>query len=106
MTVIVQLGELGIRSAVSVPPSTFLASTHFTNDLLDATFQPHCSRPVPRLNEAQSLCICRQHWKKSIGDCVSTSFTEQHSLDEAENDEKCSRFPAVFTRESGAWLRA
>ena len=56
VTLPVKLGGLGIRSAVSVAPSAFLASTYFTADLVDAILPAHFrSHPVPHLNEAQSL---------------------------------------------------
>ena len=60
-TLLVKLGELGIRSAVSVAPTIFLASTHFTADLVDAILPVHIrSHPAPHLNEAQSLWLAGQ----------------------------------------------
>ena len=111
----VKLGGLGIRSAVSVAPSAFLASTHSTAELVDAILPPRFrSHPAPHLDEAQSrwsagqdcqppkgIAACRQKsW-----DYARTSLTAQRLLDEAENDEERSRLLAVSTRESGAWLR-
>ena len=112
----VKLGGLGIRSAVSVAPSAFLASTHSTAELVDAILPPRIRfHPAPHLDEAQSrwsaghdcqppkgIAACRQKsW-----DYARTSLTAQRLLDEAENDEERSRLLAVSTRESGAWLRA
>ena len=112
----VKLGGLGIRSAVSVAPSAFLASTHSTAELVDAILSPHIrSHPAPHLDEAQlhwsaghdcqppeGNAACRQKsW-----DYARTSLIARRLLDEAESVEERSRLLAVSTRESGAWLRA
>lgn len=112
----VKLGGLGIKSAVKVAPSIFLASTHSIAKLVDAILLLLIrSHPAPHLHEAQSLwstghdsqppegiAACRQKsW-----DYVRSSLTAQRLLDEAENDEDRIHVLAVFTRESGAWFRA
>ena len=52
-TLPVKLGGLGIRDAVSVAPSAFLASSHSTAELVEAILPPHISAvPAPHLEEA------------------------------------------------------
>ena len=111
-TLPVKLGGLEIRSAVSVAPSAFLASTHSTAELVDAILPPYIrTHPPPHLDDAES------HW--SVGhncqppegtaacrlkswDYVRTSSTAQRLFDEAEKDDEHSLLLAVSTRESGA----
>ena len=47
---------MGIMTTVSVAPSVFLASTHFTVELVNAILLTHIiSHPAPHLDKAQSL---------------------------------------------------
>ena len=112
----VKFGGLGIRSAVSVAPSAFMASSRSTAELVEATL-PLCSNALPALHleEAQLLwssghshqvqendSACRQ----KCWDNVTSLATATHLLDEAENNEECARQLVVSARKSGAWLRA
>ena len=55
-TLPMKLGGLGIRDAVSVALSAFLASSHSTAELVEAILPPHISAlPAPHLEEAMLL---------------------------------------------------
>ena len=55
-TLPVKLGGLGIRSAVMVAPSAFLASSHASSDLVSTILPPRFnSLPSPLLEEALSM---------------------------------------------------
>ena len=115
-TLPVKMGGLGIRDAVSVAPSAFLASSHSTAELVDAILPPNIkSKPTPELTEARSQWSMGHNSQPPEGtaarsqkawDHIRASCTGERLLDEAENEEEHSRLLAVSTRESGAWLRA
>jgi len=112
----VNLGGLGISSAVEVAPSAFLASTfssaELVNDVLPTALR---SLPPPFLAEAQARWSAGHDFQapdgmaagrqKSWASLRATSTAEQ-LLEDAENTDERARLLAVATKESGAWLRA
>ena len=111
-----KLGGLGIRDAVSVAPSAFLASSHSTAELVEAILPPHISDlPAPHLEEAMLLWSAgHSHpapegaaasWQKGW-EVAGTTTTANRLLSEAADDTERARLLAVAAPESGAWLRA
>ena len=115
-TLPVGLGGLGIRSAVDVAPSAYLASTHSSAQLIKAILPESLQTiPIPHVDEAKAswsagheseapedVAACKQRaW-----DSIRTMSTSQRLLDNAADEEERARLLAVMTRESGAWLRA
>ena len=58
-TLTVKLGGLGIRSAVMVAPSAFLASSHTSSDLVSAILPPRFD-PLPSLLLEEALSMWSQ----------------------------------------------
>ena len=115
-TLPVGFGGLGIRSAVDVAPSAYLASTHSSAQLIKAILPESLQTiPIPHVDEAKAswsagheseapedVAACKQRaW-----DSIRTMSTSQRLLDNAADEEERARLLAVMTRESGAWLRA
>ena len=115
-TLPVRLGGLGIRSAVEVASSAFLASAHSSSELVNAILPTSFrSLPAPFMDEALS-CWSRGHdlpppegtaaCKQRSWDGVRAAFVADRLLEGAANDEERARLLSVSTKESGAWLRA
>ena len=115
-TLPVKFGGLGIRSAMDVAPSAFLASRNSSNELVKAILPPSFkSLPAPFMAEAQSRWSAdHEHQppegeaacKQKSWDGLRASLTAKRLLERAENDEERARLLSVSTKESGAWLRA
>jgi len=115
-TLPVKHGGLGIRSAVCVATSAYLASTSSSAALVEEILPPPLkTTPAPFLDKAKA------HW--SAGHCCpppeDAAARRQKSwdtprmtsiakrlLDDAENNEERARLLAVSTSESGTWLGA
>ena len=115
-TLPVKLGGLGIRSAVSVAPSAFLASVHSTSELVSEILPPtYASQPAPFVEEAVSVwsvgheCLPPEDvaaTSQKLWDFPRTASLAQRLLDDATSDVERARLLAVSAKESGAWLRA
>ena len=114
-TLPVKLGGLGIRCAVEVAPSAFLASSHSSSELVRAILPSAPSSQSftdPFVDEAQSrwsdlqppegAAVCKQ----SAWDGLRATVASERLLSRAGNDEERARLLSVSTKESGAWLRA
>ena len=112
----VRYGGLGIRSAVDLAPSAFLASANASADLVHRVVPAHFQHTaIPCLDEALS------HWSKGNSlsppegtaqhhqknwDTPRVSHTADRLLEEAPDDRSSSRLLACSVRESGAWLNS
>ena len=115
-TLPVKLGGLGVRRAVQVAPSAYLASSAATADLVSALLpMSHQSLPVP------SVDVARTKWsqghsflpptgadalKEKNWDGVITANTASTLLDGAQDEVERARLLAAMDKDSGAWLQA
>ncbi len=115
-TLPVKLGGLGIRSAVSVAPSAFLASVHSTSELVSEILPPtYAFQPAPFVDEAVSVwsvgheCLPPEDvaaTSQKLWDFPRTaSLAAERLLVDATSDVERARLLAVSAKESGAWLR-
>lgn len=107
-TLPVGLGGLGIRSAVDVAPSAYLASTHSSAQLIDVIPESHRTKPIPHVEEAKASwsggheCEAPEEaaaCKQKAWDGIRAMSTSQRLLDNAANDEERARLLAVTTKE-------
>ena len=109
----VGVGGLGIKSAVQLTPSAFLASAAATCDLVQEILPS--TPPTPHEVDALSSWSCGHDNPPPIGTaacvqkawdaCVLSSCVDS-LLQNAPHDLARARLLAVSTRESGAWLNA
>ena len=114
-TLPIGVGGLGIRSAVQLAPSAFLASAAATRDLVCQILPPRL-QPLPTLYEedALSLWSSGHHIPPSgAAACVQKSWDAplvsnavDLLLQNAPHDVARARLLAVSAKESGAWLKA
>ena len=112
----VKFGGLGIRSAVQLAPSAFLASAAGSSDLAHHILPSHLQNvPLPNVADAAALWSqdhdhpppvgtashCQKTW-----DAHKVSATADSLLESASNATSIARLLAASTRESGAWLNA
>ena len=112
----VRLGGLGVRCAVQVAPSAYLASTAATAELVSIVLpSTHKSLPVPssglalaKWSEGHSCdsptgaeVVREKSW-----DCIRAEATASTLLDGARDDMERARLLAAMDRDSGAWLQA
>lgn len=116
-TLPIKFGGLGIRSAIEVAPSAFLASTHSSSVLVN-TILPQTMRVLPHapyVAEAE-LCWSKDHnlqplvgpaaKKQKAWDGLRAQSIAVSLLEHSANDEECACLLSVSTKESSAWLRA
>lgn len=112
----VNCGGLGIRSAVQLAPSAYLASAAASSDLIHQILPPRLqSLPVPNLDDALAI------WSEGHGhdppsgsaaskqknwDAYKVSSSVDSLLENAHDDRTRARLLAVSAKESGAWLNA
>ena len=109
-------GGLGIRSAIDLAPSAFLASANASADLVHRVVPSHFQHTaIPCLDEALSNWSkgnslsppegTAQHHQRNWG-TPRVSHTADRLLEEAPDDRSSSRFLACSARVSGAWLNS
>ena len=108
-------GGLGIRSAVQLAPSAFLASAAATRDLVCQILPPRL-QPLPTLYEEDALSLWSSgHHIPPSGaaarvqkswDAPLVSNAVDLLLQNAPHDVARARLLAVSAKESGAWLKA
>ena len=113
-TLLVKLGGLGVRSAVQLAPSAFLASAAASSDLVHHIVPPTLqSSPIPFVEEAErqwsvgdsvsppeGTARCRQ----KVWDTIKTKILADALLDGARDSRERARLLASRARESGVWL--
>lgn len=112
----VNFGGLGVRSAVVVAPSAFLASSHASADLVDLLVPDGSAfQSSPFIEDALALWS-QDHphsppegveaGKQKAWDSVRSRLIADELLQNAKDDTDRVRLLAVSTKESGAWLEA
>ena len=114
-TLPIGVGGLGIRSAVQLAPSAFLASAAATRDLVCQILPPRL-QPLPTLYEEDALSLWssgRNIPPSGAAACVQKSWDAplvsnavDLLLQNAPHDVARARILAVSAKESGAWLKA
>ncbi len=115
-TLPIRLGGLGIRRAVQLAPSAFLASAAATRDLVQDILPGHLSSlPTPDVDQAL-LCWREGHpTNPPVNDAAKiqrswdfprVAVCADVLLDNAPDDSARARLLAVSAPESGAWLHA
>ena len=113
-TLPVKLGGLGVRSAVQLAPSAFLASAAASSDLVRHIVPPTLlSSPIPFVEEAESqwsdgdsvsppegTARCQQ----KVWDTIKAKSLVDALLDGARDSRERARLLASRARESGVWL--
>ena len=113
-TLPVKMGGLGIRSAVQLAPSAFLASAAATSDLVHLIVPPYLqSLSIPNVDEAKDLWslghgqsppeVTSQHQQRAW-DIPKMSALAESLLENAPDPRARARLLASATKESGAWL--
>ena len=112
----VSFGGLGIRSAVQLAPSAFLASAAACSDLIQLVVPSHLlGIPPPGLSDAKALWSYGHNLSAPEGvaqraqkswDTVRVSVVSEALLENAPDDRSRARLLAASSRESGAWLQA
>ena len=113
-TLPVKMGGLGIRSAVQLAPSAFLASAAASYDLVHHIIPRRLlGSPIPNLDDTQRLWAAghdcsppeglAQHQQKSW-DIPKTAALAEALLENAPGPRARARLLASRARESGAWL--
>ena len=114
-TLPVKQGGLGIRSAVDIAPSAFLALSHASSELVSALLPSHLnSLPLPFIDEA-AACWSQSHdseppvgtgaqLQAEIMGCPESICYSETSAGKinAKDDEDRTRLLATSTKESGA----
>ena len=113
-TLPVKFGGLGIRSAVLLAPSAFLASAAAAYDLVHLIIPPHFrSFSIPSVDDARALWsqghdlsppegTVQQHQK--AWDTIKVMGIADHLLENASDTRSRARLLAASTKEAGAWL--
>ena len=115
-TLPVKFGGLGIRSAVQLAPSAFLASAAACSDLVFHILPSRLqSSPLPYKNEAMAQWSqghdmsppegANQHHQK-VWDSVRVSAASDKLLEDAPDVMSRARLLAASAHESGVWLNA
>ena len=115
-TLPVRLGGFGIRRAVQLAPSAYLASTATSSDLVRRIVPPHLhDAPFPNQGEAEA-CWSKGHslpppkeearLHQRSWDSIVVASVADILLQTAPNPTARARLLACSTRESGAWLEA
>ena len=113
-TLPVKLGGLGVRSAVQLAPSAFLASAAASSDLVHHIVPPTLqSSPIPFVEEAErqwsvgdsvsppeGTAQCRQ----KVWDTIKAKILADALLYGARDSRECAHLLASRARESGVWL--
>ena len=112
----VRYGGLGIRSAVQLAPSAFLASAAGSSDLAHHILPSHLqSLPLPNVAEAAELWSQGHNQPPPVGSAShrqknwyvhKVSATADTLLECAPDAASRARLLAASSRESGAWLNA
>ena len=112
----VKFGGLGIRCAVQLAPSAFLASAAASADLI-----PHLVPPRLRNSSTPHLEVARTQWSLGHGlsppegsaqqlqkawDTLKASRIAESLLESAPDQRSRARLLAASTKEAGAWLSA
>ena len=110
-------GGLGIRSAVQLAPSAFLASAAACSELITHILPPHlsCSTSTPHQDEALVLWS-RGHdipplegtarYRQKAWDSVRVAASMDNLLEDAPDMHSRARLLAASSCESGVWLNA
>jgi len=113
-TLPVKMGGLGIRSAVQLAPSAFLASAAASSDLVYHIVPPQLQgSPMPHVEDAQRLwaeghdqpppeAVAQYHQK--AWDTLRASAQAEALLENAPDPRTRARLLAPMTKESGTWL--
>ena len=115
-TLLVSYGGLGIRSAVQLAPSAFLASAAGSSDLIHQILPSHLrDSPIPNYDDALTSWAQghdqpppdapASHQQKSW-DTTRVRATADSLLDNAPDDMSRARLLAASSKEAGAWLNA
>ena len=112
----VKFGGLGIRSAVQLAPSAFLASAAGSSDLVHDILPPHLQNtPLPNLDDAlllwsqghvQSPPVGPASHRQKVWDTPKVSAVADALLDNAPDPTSRARLLAASAGESGVWLNA
>ena len=112
----VKFGGLGIRSAVQLAPSAFLASAAGSSDLVHDILPPHLQNtPLPNLDDAlllwsqghdQSPPVGPASHRQKAWDTPKVSAVADALLDNAPDPTSRARLLAASAGESGVWLNA
>ena len=113
-TLPVKLGGLGIRSAVQLAPSAFLASAAASSDLVHRIIPRHFQgSPMLNMDDAKLLWAAghacsppegvAQHRQK-VWDTLKTTAVAEVLLENAPEPRARARLLASRAKESGAWL--
>ena len=111
----VKLGGLGVRSAVKVAPSAYLASVHASSALVHNILSSSPSSTTPSLDDALS-CWSEGHdfeppaaagaSRQKLWDHVRAVAAADVLVENAVDDIDRARLLASRSKESGAWLQA
>ena len=112
----VKFGDLGIRNAVQLAPSAFLASAAGSSNLIHLILPPHLQDiPFLHLEDAMALWS-KDHsqpplfglasHRQKAWDISKVSATADFLLDNAPDASSQARLLAALAKESGAWLNA
>jgi len=113
-TLPVKMGGLGIRNAVQLAPSAFLASAAATSDLVHQIVPTVLQgSPIPNVEDAMAQWsdglsdappegVAR--YRQKVWDTIKTSASAEHLLKDISDPRARARLLASRTKESGAWL--
>ena len=115
-TLPVKMGGLGVRSAVEVAPSAYLASLHMSTALVHTILPVYLSSPNPiSSDDALSKWSNGHDFNPPAGDCahnqkswdqLRVAAVAERLLESATDDIDRARLLASRSKESGAWLHA
>ena len=115
-TLPVRCGGLGIRSAVQLAPSAFLASAAACSDMIHNIIPSHLQgTPVPNVSDAKALWThghdmpppeANAQQVQRSWDSIKVTLTAERLLENASDERDQARLRAAFSKESGAWLQA
>ena len=112
----VRAGGVGVRRAVQLAPSAYLASAAGCSELMREILPSHLQNTTDPSSEAALACWSQGHSKpppsapdsfhQKAWDLVQIETTFDSLLESAPNQQARARLLAVSTSESGAWLHA
>ena len=115
-TLPVKSGGLGVRRAVDLAPSSYLASSTATSDLVSAILHTtHQPSPAPfsdvalqewSVGHGETPPLDAGAMKEKCWDRIKATYTAKTLLDGAVDDLERARLLAAMDKSSGAWLQA
>ena len=112
----VRAGGVGVRRAVQLAPSAYLASAAGCSELMREILPSHLQNTTDPSSEAALACWSQGHskpppsapdsFRQKAWDLVQIETTFDSLLESAPNQQARARLLAVSTSESGAWLHA